>query len=146
MHAFNLQKGLSCTGFDEDDPKPEGGHILNLPPDFFSKASELMSFRYSVNGDEAMLKVVPSDSLAEIDVNAMLSKNDSEIFSVTIPIQGFDLTGNDKGLLDNLDSWAVEVDNSSKHVVTKKYVEDVLNKLKPPPQKKEEAKTGHAIY
>ena len=107
IHSYNLKQGLKCTGFDEDDPKPAEPNILNLPPDFLAQSSELMSFRYSVDGDEAMVKLIPSDSLEELDVNAMLSKNDSDIFSATIPISKLDLAGKDSGLLNNLDSWVV---------------------------------------
>lgn len=47
MHAFNLNKGLKCTGFDEDDPEPEGdASILNLPNDFLANNSSMMNFRY----------------------------------------------------------------------------------------------------
>ena len=101
-----------------------------------------MSFRYSVNGDEAMIKLVPSESLEELDVNAMLSKNDSEIYSVTIPINRCDLAGKDSGLLDNLDSWAVQGESGSNCVVSTTYIENVFHKLKPKP-KNEEAKQSH---
>lgn len=52
LHAYNLHKGLRCTGFDEDDAVPEGEEaIVNLPADFLEKSREIMSLRY-VNADQ----------------------------------------------------------------------------------------------
>ena len=32
VHAYNLHRGLKCSGFDEDDP--DTGEIINLPSSF----------------------------------------------------------------------------------------------------------------
>ena len=133
IHAYNLKHGLKVTGYDEDDPMFES---LNLPSSFASGATEIMTFRYKcdqVTGD-IIMKIIPQDG--SIDVNAMISTSDDEIHSAEIKISQFDFAQADKQLLDNLDSWADKEGEATKAIVTKKYITNVFEKLKP--KKKEE--------
>jgi len=88
LHAFNLYRGLKCTGFDEDDPMPESGSVLNLPNNFVLSSAEIMTFRYNhdENG-EIIMKMIPDDSGKFIDINAIISKKNDTIYSVLIPVR-----------------------------------------------------------
>lgn len=99
-----------------------------------------MGFRYSYQGKEIIMKLVPDDSNSSIDVNAMVSSDKDNIYSATLPIKHIDLTHAEKTLLDNLDSWAAESGNQ-KHFITKEYIINVLQNICPKP-KEEEAKTN----
>ena len=60
VHAYNLHRGLKCTGFDEDEP--DTGEKLNLPATFIQDTSEIMGFRYKRSPDdkEVIMKLVPN--------------------------------------------------------------------------------------
>jgi hypothetical protein len=107
IHSFNLKNGLICSGFDEDDPVNDEGHVL-LPENFESVCSDIFSFRYkSTDGEQFILKIIPDNldsSEAFLDLNCMSLKNNDEIHSCQIKIGHLDLTSKDKNKLDNLDS------------------------------------------
>ena len=109
VHSYNLKNGLKVTGYDEDDPVTED---LLLPQNFVENSLEMMTFRYKsdhVEGD-IIMKFIPQNMGAEsyIDINAMLSTSDDQIYSCELKIGQFDFKGEDKKLLDNIDEWGVE--------------------------------------
>ena len=128
VHAYNLHRGLKCSGFDEDDP--DTGEIINLPSSFIKDTSEIMGFRYKRSPDnkEIMMKLVPNQNCTEIDVNAICGED--EIFSTTLKSGHLDLTAKDKALLDNLDNWAVEGDKPL-FLISKAYIKNIIDKLCP---------------
>lgn len=64
LHSYNLKAGMICTGFDEDDEKPQNSeNLLNLPDNFETTSSEIMTFRYQgkvSKDEEILLKIIPS--------------------------------------------------------------------------------------
>ena len=109
IHAYNLRNGIICTGFDEDEEKPQNGeNVLNLPENILEKISEIMTFRYQGvenKDEEILLKIIPSDDFKTIDINAMSSLKDDEILSVTIDISMFEDPQNLQTLIDNPDKY-----------------------------------------
>jgi hypothetical protein len=124
IHSFNLKSGLKCTGFDEDDPETTE-NILNIPSNFVQNSTELMTFRYTFEGKEGdiILKIIPQNldagDRAYLDINAMNSKSEDEIFSCEVKFNDIDLVSADKSKLGNLDSWVVEGDKGYACLVTK---------------------------
>ena len=94
-----------------------------------------MTFRYSYTGveGEIILKIIPQNleqkDQAYLDINAMNSKSQDEILSCELKFNHVDLASADKFKLNNLDSWVVEGDKGYACIVTKKYIEQVFNKL-----------------
>ena len=121
IHAYNLKNGLICTGFDEDDPElgadQKDTGILNLPSNFNTISSEIMTFRYKHKTckaeEDLILKVIEDES--NLEINGMSSLSADEIFSCQLKIT-------EESNFDNIDSWATKF-------ITDDYVENVFNKL-----------------
>lgn len=92
IHAYNLKNGLICTGFDEDDPELSADQkdtgILNLPANFNTISSEIMTFRYKHKTckaeEDLILKIIEDES--NLEINAMSSLSADEIFSCQLAI------------------------------------------------------------
>ena len=174
IHAFNVKSGLVCTGFDEDDPELDSatvgeGGILNLSPQFCADSRQIMTFRYQrktaaseketeESPEQFWLKIVPLNfdfgpeekpnggrsEGAKVQICLMSSKNNYKIFTHELKIGHLDLSGADKDKLDNLDSWAVQLEDgrAGKHLINQSYRTQILNKMliESLKKKKEESK------
>ena len=98
LHAFNLQKGFKCTGFQEDDPKTDQGKdktlliylliaLLNLPESWPEENAELVSFRYTHPesadpNEEFYVKMLPMNH--SLEINCLSSLRNDEIISLEL--------------------------------------------------------------
>lgn len=89
FHIQNLNQGLQCTGFSEDDPMPENA-IKALPKEF-PTSNEFLQFRYRHESEpETKFVFTFLNSENKIQVQAASSRNEDMIFSYELRIQELD--------------------------------------------------------
>ena len=62
-----------------------------LPDAFQQENQDMVTFRYTKATYDIVMTFIPSSDFKELDINAMCSDEDSNIYSITVNIGQFDL-------------------------------------------------------